>query len=184
MEPHAIVEEHSHPHEQMGLMLEGEAVFTIGGLAATRHRRTNVAHPRRNVASRRRRAAARARARCVSSAAEKTTSEQAGRQDAVRRDLLAGRRARPRGHACSGRLHDNAVAQDGRSTPRPGSINRPVSPIASTPAGLHEPLDVTRVEGQHVVYDQVASSPLPDQSVGHAHHRASASGRPQAAWRS
>jgi len=31
MEPHAVVEEHSHPHEQMGLMLEGEADFTIGG---------------------------------------------------------------------------------------------------------------------------------------------------------
>ena len=31
MEPHAVVEEHCHPHEQMGLMLEGEADFTIGG---------------------------------------------------------------------------------------------------------------------------------------------------------
>lgn len=31
MEPHAVVEEHSHPHEQMGLMLEGEAEFIIGG---------------------------------------------------------------------------------------------------------------------------------------------------------
>jgi quercetin dioxygenase-like cupin family protein len=31
MEPDAVVEEHSHPHEQMGLMLEGEADFTIGG---------------------------------------------------------------------------------------------------------------------------------------------------------
>jgi len=31
MEPHAVVEEHSHPHEQMGLMLEGEALFIIGG---------------------------------------------------------------------------------------------------------------------------------------------------------
>ncbi len=31
MEPHAVVEPHSHPHEQMGLMLEGEADFTIGG---------------------------------------------------------------------------------------------------------------------------------------------------------
>ena len=31
MEPFAVVEEHSHPHEQMGLMLEGEADFTIGG---------------------------------------------------------------------------------------------------------------------------------------------------------
>ena len=30
MEPHAVVEEHSHPQEQMGLMLEGEANFTIG----------------------------------------------------------------------------------------------------------------------------------------------------------
>jgi unsaturated pyranuronate lyase len=31
MQPHAVVEEHSHPHEQMGLMLEGEVDFTIGG---------------------------------------------------------------------------------------------------------------------------------------------------------
>jgi quercetin dioxygenase-like cupin family protein len=31
MEPHAVVEEHNHPHEQCGLMLEGEAEFTIGG---------------------------------------------------------------------------------------------------------------------------------------------------------
>lgn len=30
MEPRAVVERHSHPHEQMGLMLEGEAEFTIG----------------------------------------------------------------------------------------------------------------------------------------------------------
>lgn len=30
-EPHAVVEEHSHPHEQMGLMLAGEAEFIIGG---------------------------------------------------------------------------------------------------------------------------------------------------------
>ena len=31
MEPFAVVEEHSHPHEQLGLMLEGAADFTIGG---------------------------------------------------------------------------------------------------------------------------------------------------------
>jgi quercetin dioxygenase-like cupin family protein len=31
MQPHAVVEEHSHPHEQMGWMLEGEVDFTIGG---------------------------------------------------------------------------------------------------------------------------------------------------------
>jgi quercetin dioxygenase-like cupin family protein len=30
LEPHAVVEEHSHPHEQVGIVLEGEAIFTIG----------------------------------------------------------------------------------------------------------------------------------------------------------
>ena len=30
-EPHARVEPHSHPHEQMGLLIEGELHFTIGG---------------------------------------------------------------------------------------------------------------------------------------------------------
>ncbi len=30
-EPHSVVESHSHPHEQMGLLLEGELTFTIGG---------------------------------------------------------------------------------------------------------------------------------------------------------
>lgn len=30
-EPHATVPAHSHPHEQMGLLLEGELTFTIGG---------------------------------------------------------------------------------------------------------------------------------------------------------
>jgi quercetin dioxygenase-like cupin family protein len=31
LEPHAIVEEHSHPHEQVGMVIEGRAVFFIGG---------------------------------------------------------------------------------------------------------------------------------------------------------
>ena len=31
MQPHAVVEEHRHEHEQMGLMLEGEADFVVGG---------------------------------------------------------------------------------------------------------------------------------------------------------
>ncbi|MBX7168305.1 MAG: cupin domain-containing protein [Pirellulales bacterium] len=31
MQPHAVVEEHSHPHEQLGLLLEGEATFIVGG---------------------------------------------------------------------------------------------------------------------------------------------------------
>lgn len=29
-EPNAVVEEHSHPHEQMGMMIEGRAHFFIG----------------------------------------------------------------------------------------------------------------------------------------------------------
>ena len=28
--PHAVVEEHAHPHEQVGMMLEGRATFFIG----------------------------------------------------------------------------------------------------------------------------------------------------------
>jgi quercetin dioxygenase-like cupin family protein len=31
IEPHAVVEEHQHPHEQVGMVLEGRAIFTIGG---------------------------------------------------------------------------------------------------------------------------------------------------------
>lgn len=34
-EPHAVVEEHSHPHEQMGVVLSGQAVFTVGGEVRT-----------------------------------------------------------------------------------------------------------------------------------------------------
>ncbi len=29
--PRAIVEEHAHPHEQVGMVLQGRAVFIIGG---------------------------------------------------------------------------------------------------------------------------------------------------------
>ena len=29
--PHAVVAEHSHPHEQVGMVLEGRATFFIGG---------------------------------------------------------------------------------------------------------------------------------------------------------
>ncbi|RMG41770.1 MAG: cupin domain-containing protein [Planctomycetota bacterium] len=29
-EPHAVVEEHSHPHEQAGMVLEGRAHFFVG----------------------------------------------------------------------------------------------------------------------------------------------------------
>ncbi len=31
LEPHAVVEEHSHPHEQVGILLQGRATFFIGG---------------------------------------------------------------------------------------------------------------------------------------------------------
>ncbi len=33
--PHSVVAEHSHPHEQVGMVLQGRAVFTIGGEAKT-----------------------------------------------------------------------------------------------------------------------------------------------------
>jgi quercetin dioxygenase-like cupin family protein len=31
MEPHSVIPEHSHPHEQIGYMVEGEFEFQIGG---------------------------------------------------------------------------------------------------------------------------------------------------------
>jgi len=31
LEPHAVIPEHSHPHEQIGYMVEGEFEFIIGG---------------------------------------------------------------------------------------------------------------------------------------------------------
>lgn len=34
-QPGAVVEEHSHPHEQLGLLLEGEMEFIIGGQSHT-----------------------------------------------------------------------------------------------------------------------------------------------------
>jgi quercetin dioxygenase-like cupin family protein len=30
MQPHSVVEPHSHPHEQLGMLIEGEGDFTIG----------------------------------------------------------------------------------------------------------------------------------------------------------
>jgi quercetin dioxygenase-like cupin family protein len=35
LEPHAVVEEHHHPHEQVGMLLEGEADFIVGGQRRT-----------------------------------------------------------------------------------------------------------------------------------------------------
>ena len=31
LKPNSVVAEHSHPHEQVGILLEGKALFTIGG---------------------------------------------------------------------------------------------------------------------------------------------------------
>jgi quercetin dioxygenase-like cupin family protein len=31
LQPHAVVEEHSHPHDQMGMLIAGELEFVIGG---------------------------------------------------------------------------------------------------------------------------------------------------------
>jgi quercetin dioxygenase-like cupin family protein len=30
LDPHSVVAEHSHPHEQVGMLLEGKAIFYIG----------------------------------------------------------------------------------------------------------------------------------------------------------
>jgi quercetin dioxygenase-like cupin family protein len=30
LEPHSVVAEHEHPHEQVGMLLQGRVVFTIG----------------------------------------------------------------------------------------------------------------------------------------------------------
>ncbi len=35
LEPYTVVEEHSHPHEQVGMVVEGRAVFHVGGEAKT-----------------------------------------------------------------------------------------------------------------------------------------------------
>jgi quercetin dioxygenase-like cupin family protein len=32
LEPESVVTEHSHPHEQMGILLEGQLEFTVGGV--------------------------------------------------------------------------------------------------------------------------------------------------------
>jgi quercetin dioxygenase-like cupin family protein len=31
LQPRAVVEEHSHPHEQVGMVVEGRALFIVGG---------------------------------------------------------------------------------------------------------------------------------------------------------
>lgn len=33
--PHSVVENHSHPHEQMGIIVSGHAEFTVGGVTQT-----------------------------------------------------------------------------------------------------------------------------------------------------
>jgi len=35
MDPHSVIPEHSHPHEQIGYMVEGEAEFVIEGRSLT-----------------------------------------------------------------------------------------------------------------------------------------------------
>ncbi|OHB86540.1 MAG: hypothetical protein A2V98_20920 [Planctomycetes bacterium RBG_16_64_12] len=37
MEPHAVIEEHSHLHEQIGYMVEGEAEFVVEGKSVRVH---------------------------------------------------------------------------------------------------------------------------------------------------
>jgi len=35
LEPRSVVDEHSHPHEQVGMVIQGQVVFTIGGESKT-----------------------------------------------------------------------------------------------------------------------------------------------------
>src|SRR5437764_15484362 len=37
LEPHSVVEEHAHPHEQVGMLLSGAAIFFIGDEQKTLH---------------------------------------------------------------------------------------------------------------------------------------------------
>ncbi len=37
LEPNSVVEEHEHPHEQVGMLLEGTVLFSIGGEERTLH---------------------------------------------------------------------------------------------------------------------------------------------------
>ena len=46
LEPGAVVPEHHHPHEQFGLVLEGEATFTIGGETRALRAGRLLRHPR------------------------------------------------------------------------------------------------------------------------------------------
>ena len=66
-EPRAVVQPHSHPHEQMGMLLEGELTFTIGGETQDAAAGRDVADSRRRRAQRGRRRQAREGAGCVSS---------------------------------------------------------------------------------------------------------------------
>jgi quercetin dioxygenase-like cupin family protein len=37
LQPHSVVERHSHPHEQCGMLLRGSAIFYIGDEEKTLH---------------------------------------------------------------------------------------------------------------------------------------------------
>jgi quercetin dioxygenase-like cupin family protein len=53
-EPHAVVPEHAHPHEQMGVLISGRAEFTVGGVTRVLGPGDLLAHPRRRPAHGRR----------------------------------------------------------------------------------------------------------------------------------
>ncbi len=46
-EPESVVLDHSHPHEQMGILLEGPARVHRGGRHSSARPRRHLAHPRR-----------------------------------------------------------------------------------------------------------------------------------------
>ncbi len=163
MEPHAVVEEHAHPHEQLGLMLEGTADFTIGG-QQRRYGWPDVAHSRRRTSQGRGRSSAGASAGYLPSAARRLSVSQPRAVSCVRGFAIACLLcATPLAGGCS------ALPKPWRKVPLDASTGFYQSASLSyrLDAGrLQQPLDVARVEGLRVSYDQVASSPLADESIG------------------
>ena len=52
LQPHSVVEEHSHPHEQVGMVIEGRAIFHIGDETKNPATGRHVSHPRQRQAPR------------------------------------------------------------------------------------------------------------------------------------
>ena len=74
-EPRSVVAEHSHPHEQMGILLEGRLEFTVGNVTRAARASATSAHPRWRAPQRSRPRCARTRNRRIPSRSEKIICE-------------------------------------------------------------------------------------------------------------